>query len=295
MSDVPVTAAETPVVAAPAPEATEAPKPTTQSLADLIREDRASKAERARVEAETATWKIRAEKAEEALGKFRADREDLVMDPVGYMTSRELSKQELAVVGETLLYSLVPEKANAEQRSRMVEAQVKRAEALAVKREAKSRADAEARQAEADMKARANEVQAYAQSVAQVAKTWSGEAAHPFPVSGAWFAEEPEVYHQSLVQTAANLARAAQEQGTVADLSPRNVASVLEAHLAKRAGRLPGRTQAADASTKPVGSETGTPAATQAAVKATIPVSKPTSERAAELARIERAKALLNF
>ena len=58
------------------------------------------------------------------------------------------------------------------------------------------------------------------------------------PVFAQWFGDDERDYAESLFHTANNMAEEAQASGKKADLSPENVAKVLETHLATKKARL---------------------------------------------------------
>lgn len=278
----------TPEQSAPAPKTPAAPPPP--SLAELISQDRADRAAKAKEQSEVSRLAASLKAAEEKLSKYQSEMDDLVLDPSGFATRRGLNDAQRAMVGQALLYDLVPDKAPPDHRAKMLEAQLKRRDQLSAAKEKEQSERAAAQAAEAEQKAKAAQVSQYADGLGAAADTWDKETAHPFPISRTWFSEEPENYKLSLLHTAVNMADAAQAKGEVADLSPKNVAKVFEEHMAAKVSRVP-RKEA------PQGS---TPVETQKPVSGggpqTPPVEKPstrTKKLTSDEERILRAAAVV--
>lgn len=219
---------------------TEAPKqeppvPKGPSLAEQIRADREAREAAAKREAEAQTLKQRAESAEAELTGYRKAKDNALLDSIGYLETLGFSHQEAMLFAENIMFSLVPDKAPPDHLPRMIKAQRARDEKLTADRQAKEKADAEtAAQTEARKQAEALE-QDYKASLHDCASTATTEA---YPNSVAWFGSDHEDYAESLLHTARNLATAAQKAGKLADLSPANVAAVLEKTLNDRAARI---------------------------------------------------------
>lgn len=226
----PPPAAETPVVE-------EAPK-FAPDLALKIRAEREARAARTAHESEAKTLRERLEAAEARLAAL--SKSDVVADPIGWAEAHGLTPDERALLGESLLYSLVPDKATPEVRIRLMEAkharQAKQAE------EAAKRSQSEAEQAHIK--------QVHDNYVAALSEQAKSSASGTYPDSEAWFGGDHDSYTQSLYQTANNLAEMARMEGKVADLTFGAVAKALEAELTSRFSRRSART--ASPTTQPV-------------------------------------------
>lgn len=218
-----------PAATAP-PEPPKEPEPAKQiGLADKIRADREAKAASAKREDEARTYRERAEAAEARLATLT--KSDVVADTIGWAEAMGLNREEQAVVGETLLYGLVPDRATPEVRIKLLEARQARQRKLD---EESAKANQERASQEQIQRVHTNYIEALASSV---------ESLPPgtLPDSEAWFSGDHEAYVRSLYATANNLADAARAQGRAADLSFGAVAKVLEADIASRAQRLRSR------------------------------------------------------
>jgi hypothetical protein len=220
----PVQAQVTPVVEIP---------PVKPGLADAIRQNREARAASSSAVAEAAKYKS-------DLDQLRKENETLraagaANDPFDFLKHRKLSKEQQALWGQAFLYDLKPEVAPQEFRLELYKAEQARekAEAAAV---AERGATEQAQQME---RARLDH---YADELVQHVQASPGSS----PESELWFSEDgpdgqPQVNHrvyaQSLFATADNLARRAQKAGQQADLSPANIARVLEAEVSKRMQR----------------------------------------------------------
>lgn len=184
---------------------------------------------------------------DEALAKVREVerlKDNVLLDPIGHYEAQGYSKDDLATLAETIMYHLAPpEKVPVEHRVRLVEAQRKRDEIV---RERK----AEEERTKAAQTAELERVKTYAGALDEAVRS-GGIDTSTVPVSAAWFADDHATYVESLFHTARNLAESAHAAGKVADLSPQNVAKVLEEHLAQRAGRLPRAKAPAEGVTPP--------------------------------------------
>lgn len=200
-------------------------------LAAKIRAEREAKAAKAKQESEAQSWREKYEAAQAQLARY--NKSDVVADTIGWAEAMQLSREEQAAVGETLLYGLVPDKATADVRIKLMEARQARKEKLAA--EEASRREAEA-QAARVRETHEQYIEALASSVEALPP--GGET---FPESEAWFGEDREAYVRSLYATANNLAESARAQGRACDLSFGAVAKVLEEDLAVRAQRVRSR------------------------------------------------------
>jgi hypothetical protein len=228
-------------------------------LADAIRRDREQRQAQLSVQADVS--KKDAELA--ALKKELADLKALgaTSDPFEFMRLRGLSNEQIAEWGQAMLYSLKPEVAPQNFRLELYKAQQAREKAA-------ERAEAERSAQEQAARAQQENLTRYADELMQHVTTTSGSN----PESELWFTEAaPDgtdqvnhlMYARSLMATADNLARAAAARGQQADLSPANVARVLEQEVvrrmqrrdAKRGQQAPDKKPAA-AGTKPPASGT---------------------------------------
>ena len=205
--------------------------PAETGLAAKIRAEREAKAAKAKHEAEARSWQEKYETAQAQLSKV--NKADVVADTVGWAEAQGLTREEQAIVGQTLLYGLVPDKATPEVRIELMEARQAR--------KAKLAAEEAARKEAAEATARVQEThQRYIEALAS-----SVESLPPggttYPESETWFGEDREAYVRSLYATADNMAEYARASGQGCDLSFGAVAKVLESDLAVRASRLRSR------------------------------------------------------
>jgi hypothetical protein len=273
--EAPVATPETP--AAP-PAVVE--KPST--LAETIRAEREARAAKTAYEASQASLEKRAQDAEEKLSKHAKTRDNILLDAAGYMKEMGLEANERALVAEMLMYDLVPEKAPPDLRARMVEAQYARDKKLAETRSEREKAEAKVATVKAQEEAAMRGVQMYQEELVKSVPTL---AATDHPVCSKWFGQDHADYAESLFHTAQNMANEAQRAGHQADLSPANVAKVLEAHMATKAKAFAVATPAA-APTQVRGVVPVTPAPEKP--KGTV-VSKQNSSDADLIARATRA------
>lgn len=218
-------------VAPQTPAAPPVPEPVVEAkpiggLADKIRADREAKASAARKVEEDNTYKSKYEQAQAALA--RLSKSDIVADTIGWAEANQLTREEQAAIGETLLYGLVPDKATPEVRIKLLEARQARKEKLAEQ----SRAQEQERHQQAQVQ------QVHEQYIEALATNVESLPQGALPDSEAWFGGDQEAYVNSLYATANNLAENARAQGRVADLSFEAVAKVLESDISARAQRL---------------------------------------------------------
>jgi hypothetical protein len=224
-----------PTPAPEAPPAAEAPPPPAPepppappaekgpSLADVIRQQREAR-ERAQTEAARAKdWESKYSEAQAEIERLRQST-DFEADPVAYAKARGWDSEKQALMGQMLLYDLVPDKAPPDLRIRLFESKQAREKREA---EEKQRVEAEARVREHAE----GQYNMFVSAVDQAASTFEPGS---FPESEAWFGEDHDTYVRSLVATAMNLANAAQSEGKVADLSPASIARALEAEVSRR-------------------------------------------------------------
>lgn len=215
-------ASEPEAPAEPAPAAPTPPPAPKVSLADEIRRAREEREGTQRIQKEHATVSEELAKARARIAELEAT--DPEKDILGWVRARKIDKDRQSLLGQALLYDLVPEKAPADFRVKLLEAKIQRETA---EREAKATQE---RQAELASQAKA-QLDHYHRTLAE-----SVRAATPgsFPESDAWFGDDNDNRVKSLAATANNIAMAATQQGRAADLSPANIARVLEADIAKR-------------------------------------------------------------
>lgn len=202
-------------------------------LTDVIRRDRENRAATAAAQTEAGKYKSE-------LDALRKENESLktqgsATDPFEFLRHRKLSKEEQALWGQAFLYDLKPEVAPHEFRLELYKAEQARKEEL------KSAAEQKAA-VEQTQQAQQEYLDRYANDLMQHVQSTAGSS----PESELWFTEDgPDgqsqvnhrVYAQSLMATADNLSRRASAAGQQADLSPANVARVLEAEVSKRMQR----------------------------------------------------------
>lgn len=204
------------------------PTPKASPLAEAIKKDRETRAQRQPVNNEApeiTQYRERAEQAERALAAI--SKVDIVSDPVGWAQAMKLSDDEIAAVGEQLLYSLAPEKADPAARVRMLEARQARRDKLR-EQEAKEREAKEAQR-------RAMEVQE--QYIAALETGVLNMEEGTYPESEWWFGEDHDKYLGALWTKANYLADEATKKGLVVDLSFPAVAAAIEKDLRDRVTR----------------------------------------------------------
>lgn len=210
---------------APAPEAPAeqpAQEPAKPSLAETIRQARAER--EARAAAESARSDLAAKLAAAEARAAAAEAAASAADPIQIARARKLSREQQAEWGKALLYDLVPEEAPADYRVTMLERRLaEKEEAAKAEREAERRA-----QQQAYLNQQLESYRATVQSAAQTFPAGS------HPESEAWFGDDRRAYAASLLATADNLAKAANQSGQRANLDPAHVAGVLEAEVAGR-------------------------------------------------------------
>jgi hypothetical protein len=211
-----------------APEGQAAPEEKAQaiSLAEKIRQDREAKAAQANRQVEEQSYRTRYEQAEAKLAKL--SKTDIVADPLGWAELQELTREEQAALGETLLYGLVPDKATPEVRIKLIEQRTARKEKLAAQ---EKQAEEQARMTAEAQKVHEQYIDALASSV---------EALPPgaFPNSEDWFGGDQLEYVNALYSVANRLANEAAAEGKQADLRFEAVAKVLERQFESRLTRV---------------------------------------------------------
>ena len=234
---------ETPADAAESTETkteTEKPAESKPSLADEIRADRERRQAQAKAAEEESSAKKELEAAKAKLDKYEKSKDNALLDATGFLKEMGMSPQEMAAFAENVMFTLVPEKAPTDFRQRMLEAQYKRdkqLEASRIKQE-RERMEQEARDKAAAEGERME--QEFKEALATAVPSFTAQS---HPASVAWFGQDHADYAESLLHTARNLAEQATRAGTLADLSPGNIAAVLEKSIADRAARFKTPTQ----------------------------------------------------
>ncbi len=212
------------------------PAPKAPSLAEAIRADREAREQAKRATSEASDYKGKLEAVQKEVEHYKrlAD----IRDPLEFAAAKKLTPEEQALWGQAFLYQLKPEVAPQEFRLELYKAEQAR----------KEREDAENRKKSEAEQLRAFELQQIENYKAELSGTAKTFAAGSNPASEEWFTtDNPDpqgdpvfdhgAYAESLFATANNLAITARKNGQQADLSPANVARVLDAEVAKRLGR----------------------------------------------------------
>lgn len=225
--------------APPAPS----PNPAKESLAEVIRRAREERGEHTRREQEHANLTAEVKRLRSELEAAKTGHTDPASDPVGWARAMKMDKETQALVGQALLYDLVPDKAPPDIRVKLLEARIAREKAAEASRSEEERKAAET-------KAESERLNSYAAFMHQaVASLTPGS----HPESEAWFGDDRATWARSLVQTANNLAEAARVTGRMADLSPGNIARVLEDEIGARMKARDARRASATKTTQPQG------------------------------------------
>lgn len=213
----------TPDETAPAPVAA-ADEPTP--LSKLIRAQREDREARVRHEREATDARTQMQVLQAENEKLKQTT-DPMADPVGWARMHNMTKDQQALFGASLLYDTVPDKAPPDLRFKLFEAkQLRETQAAEVAR--RQAADQSAKSA-TDL-----QINTFVSGLGSAAKAFQ---AGSYPESEAWFDSDHDNYVRSLFATANNLAETAQRNGTMADLTAGNVAKVLEAEMAVRQAR----------------------------------------------------------
>lgn len=210
-------------------------------LALKIKADREARAARQQAKTPVADdneWKVRAEKAETQLASL--SKLDVVQDAKAWADAMGMTPEEVAFVGEQLLYSLAPHKADAEVRVRMMEAKQARRARLE-ETSAKQRALAQQQAQVQEM--HNNYVAALEHSVANL-------RAGTYPESETWYGDDHESYVGALYTKANRMAEEARQAGQMADLTFSAVARKLEEDFVSRLSRR--KTAASPSKAEPV-------------------------------------------
>lgn len=251
----------------------------SSSLAEQIRADREARLAREKAVAEQTDYKAKLAEAEAKIAELSKTSEIARRDIVAHLTALGFTAKDLATAGESIMYHLVPDQAPPDIRIRTLEARLDRERREAEEAEQRKAQEADKRRAE-EAAQEAERMQAeYVESLRTVVETAESTG---LVHSVAWFADSHAEYTESLLRTAQNLATTAQAQGKVADLSPANVAAVLEKHLLERASRVKTIGVAAPATPPAPAKSFGAPASTPPQVPPPpppAPTSKPLSDR----------------
>lgn len=204
------------------------PTPKASPLAEAIKKDREARAQRVQAPTEAPEIVELKRERDEARNALAAiSKVDVVADAVGWAKALKLTDDEIAAVGEQLLYSLAPEKADPAARVRMMEAKQARRDRLR-EQEAKEREAKEAQR-------RSMEVQE--QYIAALETGVLNLEAGTYPESEWWFGEDHDKYLGALWAKANYLADEATKKGLVVDLSFPAVARAIEKDLQDRLTR----------------------------------------------------------
>lgn len=265
------------------------PKETAKDLFDAIRAEREAKESRARQEEATQSAVKRAEQAEARLATLSRDKDEILLNTVGYLKDLGIEDpKDQLLVAEAIMFTHVPDRAPPGHRAQVVEAQMKRDKIIQARREAE-----QAKQAAADVEAQAartgQEIQRrYTEDLEYAVKT---AKAGDYPVSQAWFGQDHGAHARELLAAAQDLAEAAQKAGTRADLSPQNVAKLVESKYVERATRAyEARTPATQGTQAPVTQYAPQTAPQAAQIVKKEPAPNP-ADRLSDQARIDRAVA----
>lgn len=232
--------------AAEAPKTEDTPKPAEAkpSLADEIRADRERRMAQAKAAEEESSAKKELEAARARLDKYEKSKDNALLDSTGFLKEMGMTPQEMASFAENVMFTLVPEKAPVDFRQRMLEAQYARDKQLAETRRAEEAAKAEKAAQERAAAEGARMEEEFKEALANAVPSFTAET---HPASVAWFGQDHRDYAESLLHTARNLAEEATRAGRLADLSPGNIAAVLEKSIADRAARFKTPTQSQSA------------------------------------------------
>lgn len=261
-------------------------------IADAIRRDREARAQAQAAQTEASKYKSEVESLRKEVELHKSL--SATADPYEFLRGRKFTKEEQALWGQAFLYDLKPEVAPPDFRLELYKAEQARKEQAA-------KTEAETRAAEEAMSMRTATVEQYASSLIQHVQSSPGSC----PESEMWFSEDGpsgqpavnhQVYAQSLLATADNMARTAQQTGQQVDLSPANVARVLEAEVSKRQARRDSKRAGSAPVSKQVqpgtpaqGGEQATGATSAAGLRGGTPIPPATTEEE----RRARAAAIL--
>lgn len=235
-STIPAPVTETaPVVPAPVP------------LAEVIRAQREARHARDQEAARAKGLESELSTLKAELERERSERQKFEDDPVGYGKARGWTPEQQLLYGQSLLYDIVPDKADPSFRIKMFEDRQRREKAAEseVHRQRREQAEVEASQAQ---------VAAFITQIDTATKTFEQGS---YPESEAWFGEDRDTYTQSLIATAQNIARVANEQGRVADLSPAALAAALETEVARKMADRDARVASRKPKTVPAKADSG--------------------------------------
>jgi hypothetical protein len=282
--------APTPVVKAEEPK----PDPAKQSLAEVIRSEREARKQREEASLKAKDLEFKFTEAQAEIDKLRRAN-DFENDPIAYAKARGWDKEKQALMGQMLLYDLVPDKAPADLRQKLFES----------KHEREKREEAEKRTQEEQTRTQQAAQQQYQQFVAVVDQAAAAFEEGSFPESQAWFINpasgemDHDTYVRSLVATATNMANAAAREGRVADLSPASIAKTLEAEVARRMTARDAKVQKRTKPVEPASQQQVAPVAPGGmqpteSTKGTYGAGAPRPAATSDAERIARAMAVLN-
>lgn len=198
-----------------------APAQPRVSLADTIRQAREEREGTHRLQKEHKDVSTENERLKARVAELEGVSPE--KDILGWVKARKIDRDRQSLMGQALLYDLVPDRAPPDFRVKLLENKMSRELAEREERAAEARRQEMVAQGKAQL-------DFYHRSLSESVRATPGS----YPESDAWFGEDHDTRVQSLAATAKNLATVATQQGRAADLTPANVAAVLEADLAGR-------------------------------------------------------------
>lgn len=229
----PAPAADNVTPAAPGPGFTPA------QIAKLVQEERAASELKARLDQELKALAPLKDEYEKLKGKLKDDGERFRLDPAGVLEDAGVPRESWLEVAEQLFFSLDPDKATPELRHR-IELRKEQRNAEKWRREVE-------RKLQEERERMAREIQeapirSYMGNLDQYARSLTPDKS---PAIAAWFEGDHQALVQTMMETARNLAAAAEQRREQADLSPERVAREVESYLdAKFSRRFPKPTAA---------------------------------------------------
>lgn len=218
---------------APAPDYA---KETLSALLAAVNEDRATREAKAQHTAEEATYKA---KYEELASKYKAvdsAKEELVLNPAGYLRSLGLDDKTVAQIAEGIAFALVPEKAPPDHLAKQLAAQRQ----VDLRNQAKREEEAKAK-AESDAKAQtaAREAQIEAEYKSGLKYQVQNLPANTYPASQTWFADDHDGYVAELFAEASRIAEVSLKEGRRVDPTL-EAAKAVEARYSAKFDRIRG-------------------------------------------------------
>lgn len=215
-------------VPAPVAEPEAKPEPVGFSpaqIAALIKEEREAKELKARLDRELQALAPVKDEYEKLKARIKDDGERFRMDPAGVLEDAGVPRENWFEIAEQIFFSMEPDKASPELRHRIeLRAAERKSERWRKEFEAKQREERERYEKEASEAP----VRDYARNLEHYAVSLTPDKA---PAIHAWFEGDREALVQTMMDTARNLAQAADAKGERADLSPERVAREVESYL----------------------------------------------------------------